>query len=131
MKVLTYQTLHGQTATWVDRKRPFWALALLYALLPFGGILLHALTGNEIALFLPISFTYVIAPIVDLCLGEADDNPPEQVVRELEEDGYYRVLTYAIVPLAFITVTGTAYWIGTHHRPDTSSGTNSRRWNDH
>ncbi|HEV8317375.1 MAG TPA: alkane 1-monooxygenase [Vicinamibacterales bacterium] len=115
MKVLTYQTLDGRTATWVDRKRPFWALALLYALLPLGGILLHALTGNELALFLPISFTYVIAPIIDLCLGEADDNPPEQVVRELEDDGYYRVLTYAIVPLAFITVTGAAYWIGTHH----------------
>jgi alkane 1-monooxygenase len=114
MKVLTYQTLDGHVATYVDRKRPFWSLALAYVLLPFAGILLHAWTGNELALFFPISFTYVIAPIIDLLLGEADDNPPDQVVRELEDDAYYRALTYAVVPLAFVTIVGAAYWIGTH-----------------
>jgi len=115
MKVLSYETAGGQTATYVDRKRPFWAMALLYALAPFAGIALHAWTGLEITLFLPLAFTYVVAPVIDLFLGEDTDNPPDQVVSSLEEDSYYRVLTYAVVPLAYLELLGTAYWVGTHH----------------
>jgi alkane 1-monooxygenase len=114
MKVFTYQAPDGRTATYVDRKRPLWALALLYALFPFTGILLHAWTESELALFFPISFTYVIAPIVDLFVGNADDNPPDGVVKQMDGDRYYRVLTYAIVPIVFVVVIGAGYWIGTH-----------------
>jgi alkane 1-monooxygenase len=114
MKMFTYQTTAGAKATYVDRKYPFWSLALVYALLPFVGIALHAYSGKEIALFIPISFTYVVFPLIDLVLGEDVESPPEEVVPQLEAHAYYRVLTYAIVPISIAVMVGAAYWIGTH-----------------
>jgi alkane 1-monooxygenase len=115
MKAFSYRSRNGETASYVDRKYPFWSLAVFYALLPFAGIALHAQTGIELALFLPISLTYVGFPLLDLILGEAHDNPPEEVVPLLERHPYYQTLTYAIVPAAFVVVAGCAYWIGSHH----------------
>jgi alkane 1-monooxygenase len=114
MKAFTYQTGSGTTATYVDRKYAFWSMALGYALLPLLGILLHAYTGHEMALFVPICCTYIVFPLVDLCLGEDAASPPEDVVPTLEGDNYYRILTFAIVPLAFIVMIAAGYWIGTH-----------------
>jgi alkane 1-monooxygenase len=114
MKMFTYLTSTGAKATYVDRKYPFWSLALVYALLPFVGIALHAYSGKELALFIPISFTYVVFPLIDLVLGEDVESPPEEVVPQLEEHAYYRVLTYAIVPISIAVMIGAAYWIGTH-----------------
>ena len=113
MKSFIYAAADGSAREYVDRKRPFWSLSVLYALYPFIGIGLHAWTGNEILLFAPIFLTYVVGPIVDFALGEDTNNPPEDVVRQLDGDRYYRVLTYITVPLHFISLLGAAWWAGT------------------
>jgi hypothetical protein len=80
---------------------------------PFLGIWLHATTGNEAWLLLPLFTGYVVAPIVDMLLGEDKNNPPEEVVQQLDRDFFYRFLTYAVVPLHFVTLIGVAWWAGT------------------
>jgi alkane 1-monooxygenase len=117
MKGYTAALASGEAIHYVDRKRWFWMLSVAWPLKPLVGILLHAVTGNEAWLLLPLFTGYVVAPIVDAVLGEDRNNPPEEVVPQLDRDFFYRFLTYAVVPLHFITLIGAAWWAGTQDRP--------------
>jgi len=113
MKGYTATLPDGEAIHYVDRKRWLWSLSVLYPLQPFLGIWLHAETGNQAWLLLPLFLGYVVAPFQDWLLGEDENNPPEEVVIQLDRDRYYRFLTYAVVPLHFIALFGAAWWAGT------------------
>lgn len=104
----------GRTVTYRDRKRAAWLLSCLYPLLPFAGMALHAATGHQLALGLPLVISYGLMPLLDALIGEDRNNPPEVVVPQLEADRYYRWLTWATVPLHFVALIGCAWWAGTH-----------------
>ena len=88
---------------YVDKKRWYWSLCLAYALLPFAGIIPHALSGNEWWFGLPLVLVYILGPILDWILGEDQNNPPQEVISQLEQDHYYRRLTYISIPLHFLS----------------------------
>ena len=100
----------GEAIAYVDRKRYLWILSVLFPLQPLTGIYLHYLTGNEAWIFFGILTTYAIGPLLDWILGEDENNPPEEVVMQLERDKYYRRLTYAIIPLHFAALIGSAWY---------------------
>ena len=97
-----------------DRKRAWWALSVVYPLMPLLGIAAHAYTGQEIALGLPLLISYGLMPLLDAWIGEDPSNPPEAVVPQLDADPYYRWLTWATVPLHFVALIACAWWVGTH-----------------
>ncbi|SEB26365.1 alkane 1-monooxygenase [Variovorax sp. YR216] len=105
----------GQRVEYRDRKRWWWLLSVVYPLLPFTGIALHAATGHEIALGLPLLISYGLMPLLDLLIGEDQNNPPEAVVPQLEQERYYRWLTWLTVPLHFVALVGCAWWVGTQN----------------
>ena len=113
MKGYTGTLPSGEAIHYVDRKRWLWSLSVLYPLQPFLGIVLHTASGNELWLLLPILLNYGIAPFIDMLFGEDRNNPPEEVVMQLDQDPYYRRLTYIVVPLHFITLLGTAAYAAT------------------
>ena len=113
MKGYTAALPSGEAIHYVDRKRWLWLMSVLYPLQPFLGIWLHAETGIEAWLLLPLLLGYVVAPTLDWILGEDQNNPPEEVVIQLDRDRYYRLLTYAVVPLHFAALIGAAWWAGT------------------
>ena len=100
---LTYAQLdaNGTRVQYRDRKRWWWALSVIHPLLPFAGIAAHAATGREIALGVPLLVSYGLLPLLDFLLGEDENNPPEAVVPQLDDDRYYRWLTWITVPLHF------------------------------
>lgn len=100
----------GEAIAYVDRKRYLWILSVLFPLQPLTGVYIHYLTGNEAWIFFGIVATYAFAPLLDWLLGEDENNPPEEVVRQLERDKYYRRLTYAIIPLHFAALIGSAWY---------------------
>lgn len=100
----------GAAIIYIDRKRWLWLMSVLYPLQPFVGIWLHSITGNELWLLLPFALDYGLGPILDWLLGEDLNNPPEEVVMQLSQDRYYRWLTYATVPLHYVTLIGTAWY---------------------
>ena len=100
--------------TYRDRKRAWWLLSVVYPLLPFTGMAAHAASGHEIGLALPLAISYGLMPLLDALIGEDENNPPEAVVPQLEDDRYYRWLTWATVPLHFVALIGCAWWAGTH-----------------
>jgi alkane 1-monooxygenase len=103
----------GLTVHYRDRKRWAWSLSVVYPLMPFLGIAAHAATGWQAALALPLVISYGLMPLLDWWIGEDQNNPPEAVVPQLEDDRYYRRLTWATVPLHFIALIGCAWWVGT------------------
>ena len=112
---VSYQatTAEGSRVEYRDRKRVWWMLSVVFPLLPFAGIATHAATGWQIALGLPLVISYGLMPLLDAIIGEDENNPPEAVVPQLEEDRYYRWLTWATVPLHFVALIGCAWWAGT------------------
>lgn len=110
MKSYSATLPNGESLHYVDRKRWLWLLSVIYPLEPLLGIGLHAATGKEGWLLLPVALNFGLGPILDWILGEDRNNPPEPVIMQLDRDPFYRRLTYAIVPLHFITLIGAAWY---------------------
>lgn len=112
----TYSTTlpDGQTVRWRDRKRWAWSLSVVWPLMPLLGLWAHHATGHEIALALPLLISYGLMPLLDALIGEDLNNPPEAVVPQLDDDRYYRWLTWATVPLHYVALIACAWWAGTH-----------------
>ncbi len=108
-----YADAKGRPGVYIDRKRALWLLSVVYPLSPVVAVVLHAKTGSEWMLALPIFFSYGLVPILDWLFGEDRSNPPEQTVPELEADRYYRVLTWLTVPLHVISLVVAAAWAAT------------------
>ncbi|WP_220338307.1 alkane 1-monooxygenase [Wenzhouxiangella sediminis] len=103
----------GRPGSYTDRKRHLWLLSVVYPLSPVFAVALHALTGRDWMLAFPLVFGYVVVPMLDALFGEDRSNPPEQTVPELENDRYYRLLTWLTVPLHVVSLVVAAFWAAT------------------
>ena len=113
MRTYSITTEHGEQVSYTDRKRWLWLMSLATPLFPLVGVVGHLVTGHETWLLLPLCLMFVLGPIFDWLFGEDENNPPEILVPLLEQDNYYRVLTYITVPLHYVTFIGVAVWVGT------------------
>lgn len=100
----------GTVVHYRDGKRWLWALSVLYPLQPLLGIGMHALTGTEYWLLLPLAITFAGLSVLDAIIGEDQNNPPEAVVMALERDHYYKYLTYGAVAMHVASLFATAWW---------------------
>jgi len=89
------------TSTWRDSKRYLWVLGLTMPLLPFLAVGLHELTGWGVWLWLGPIVILGMVPIIDWIVGLDPANPPDAVIKSLEQDRYYRWLTYLFLPLQY------------------------------
>jgi alkane 1-monooxygenase len=105
---------HGEAvelspATWRDPKRYAWLLGLLVPLLPFMAWGLVEATGWGGFWFWGPLFVFGVMPVLDTVIGKDDSNPPDSVVKWLEQDRYYRWCTYAFLPLQYVALVGGAW----------------------
>ena len=107
MEGYTATTADGTAIHYVDRKRYWWMLAVFLPLQPLLAALLIVRTGNELWVVMPFLSTFVVTPALDWIIGEDRDNPPDEVLIQLDRDRYYRRLTYAIVPMHFLSLIAT------------------------
>ena len=98
-----------------DRKRYLWMLSVFLPLVPLLAIYLYFQTGYQWVLFSPLILTYILIPILDWIFGSDSNNPPEEIVPQLEQDRYYRLLTWVTVPLHFVTLIAVAWFVGTQN----------------
>jgi alkane 1-monooxygenase len=113
MKGYTGVLPSGEAIHYVDGKRWWWLLAVLYPLQVLVPLSLHYATGYELWFVLPFVANYVALPILDHVIGEDECNPPEEVVLQLDRDRYYRYLTYLTVPLHYVAIFASAVYAGT------------------
>ncbi len=96
-----------------DRKRYLWMSSLFMPLFPMLGILLYFAFDSQWLLAIPLVFSYIVIPVLDWALGSDENNPPEEIVPQLEEDRYYRLLTWFTVPMHFLVLIAIAWFVGT------------------
>ena len=96
--------------TWHDGKRYAWLLGLLVPTLPFIAYGLVHLTGWGAMWFFGPVLVFGIFPLADLIVGMDAANPPDSVIKWLEQDRYYRWCTYAFLPIQYAGL-GFACWL--------------------
>ena len=102
-----------QTRPWRDPKRYAWLLGLLIPTLPFlSWGLVHA-TGLGVFWFYGPMLVFLIFPPLDLLLGMDARNPPDSVIKWLEQDRYYRWCTYLYLPIQYAGLVF-ACWLWSH-----------------
>ena len=86
---------------WHDPKRYLWLFGLLIPSLAFVALGGYATTGWAVWLWIGPLFILGVVPIVDLIVGSDFSNPPDEAIEALEQDRYYRWLTYLFLPLQY------------------------------
>src|SRR6202035_1949351 len=89
---------------WTDPKRYLWLLGLVVPLLPFIAWGLVELTGLGVLWWSGPLVVFVGIPALDRVIGKDSSNPPDSVLRKLEDDRYYRWCTYAFIPIQYAAV---------------------------
>ena len=100
--------------TYTDKKRYLWLISVLMPALPLTSVAIFYQTGLEWTLGLSLAISYLIIPFMDYLIGSDENNPPEELVPQLEADKYYRILTMLTVPMHFIVLSIMAYVVGTN-----------------
>jgi alkane 1-monooxygenase len=90
-----------ESVSWRDPKRYLWLLGLVVPTLPFLAWGLVELTGLGVFWFYGPVLVFGIFPLLDLAVGLDARNPPESVIKTLEQDRYYRWCTYAYIPVQY------------------------------
>jgi alkane 1-monooxygenase len=88
-------------AAWTDGKRYAWLLGIVVPLAPFiawGAVLLSGWGGFYF--FGPV-LVFIAFPILDIAIGMDSSNPPDSVLKWLEQDRYYRWCTYVFIPIQY------------------------------
>ncbi len=86
---------------WRDPKRYAWPLGLLVPTLPFLAWGLVHVTGLGVFWFYGPMLVFGVFPLLDLAIGMDARNPPDSVIKWLEQDRYYRWCTYVFLPIQY------------------------------
>lgn len=89
------------TRGWRDPKRYLWPLGILApasALLP-SQLVLH--TGWPIFWWSGVLIFFVAIPLLDVTAGADGSNPPDDEVRDLQHDRFYRWCTFLFLPVQY------------------------------
>jgi alkane 1-monooxygenase len=88
-------------ATWSDPKRYAWLLGIIVPLAPFMAWGAVALTGFAGFWLLGPVLVFIVFPLLDIAVGLDATNPPDSVLKFLEQDRYYRWCTYVFIPIQY------------------------------
>ncbi len=88
-------------AAWSDGKRYAWLLGILVPLGPFIAWAFVEATGFGGFWFLGPVLVFGIFPLLDLAIGMDATNPPDSILKWLEQDHYYRWCTYLFIPVQY------------------------------
>jgi alkane 1-monooxygenase len=86
---------------WRDRKRYLWLLGLIVPTLPFLAWGLVEATGLGVFWFYGPFLVFAVFPLLDLIVGLDAANPPDDAIKWLEQDRYYRWCTYMYLPVQY------------------------------
>jgi alkane 1-monooxygenase len=101
----------GSSEGWQDRKRYLWLIGLVVPSLAFIGYAAWAVTGWGVFFWIGPVVILVIVPAIDLIAGLDRSNPPDDVIEALEQDRYYRWITYLFLPIQYVGFVGAFYLI--------------------
>ena len=91
----------ASTVGWKDQKRYLWLIGLVVPSLAFIAYGAWLATGSTVFFWVGPFVILVLVPLIDLVAGLDRTNPPEDLIEALEEDRYYRWVTYLFLPVQY------------------------------
>jgi alkane 1-monooxygenase len=104
-------TLQGSAQQWRDKKRYLWLVGLVVPSLAFVATAMWRLTGWGLWFWIGPIVILVVVPAIDLVAGLDRSNPPDDVIETLEQDRYYRWITYLFLPIQYAGFVGSMYLV--------------------
>ena len=101
----------GSSAKWTDKKRYLWLIGLVVPSLALIAFVGHQLTGWGVWLWIGPIIILIVVPAIDLFVGLDRSNPPDDVIEHLENDKYYRWITYLYLPIQYAGFVAAFVWI--------------------
>src|SRR3954471_6209223 len=101
----------GSTDRWRDPKRYLWLIGLVVPSLFFIGYGGWLLTGLGLFFLIGPVVILVVVPAIYLVAGLDRSNPPDDVIKALEQDRYYRWITYLFLPIQYAGFVAAMYLI--------------------
>jgi alkane 1-monooxygenase len=96
-----HEHVEVKPAEWTDGKRYAWLLGIIVPLAPFIAWFWVSVTGFGGFWFLGPVLVFGIFPLLDIVIGLDPTNPPDSVLKFLEQDRYYRWCTYLFIPIQY------------------------------
>jgi alkane 1-monooxygenase len=90
--------------SWTDPKRYLWLFGLVVPTVPFQAWGLAELTGLGVMWWVGPFIVFAVIPLLDQLIGKDSANPPDSIIKALEEDRYYRWCIYLFLPLQFASL---------------------------
>ena len=103
-----------EAGSFTDAKRYLWPLGIIIPLLPVMSYVWVEMTGWGGMWWWGFFFLYAVIPAMDYLFGDDTINPPEAAVKTLENDSYYRWLTYLFIPAQYATLLWGTWYVATH-----------------
>jgi alkane 1-monooxygenase len=88
-------------AAWTDGKRYAWLLGIIVPLAPFIAYAFVSVSGWGGFYFFGPLLVFGVFPILDIVVGMDSSNPPDSILKWLEQDRYYRWCTYIFIPVQY------------------------------
>ena len=101
----------GSSESWKDSKRYLWLIGLVVPSLAFIAFGLFKLTEMSVFLWIGPIVILVVVPAIDLVAGLDRSNPPDDAIERLEQDRYYRWITYLFLPIQYVGFVGAFVWL--------------------
>ena len=101
----------GSSEQWKDNKRYLWLIGLVVPSLAFAGYAGWHFTGVTAFLWLGPVIVLGVVPAIDLFSGLDRSNPPDDAIEALEQDTYYRWITYLFLPIQYAGFVGAMYLV--------------------
>ena len=92
----------GSTEVWKDKKRYLWLIGLVVPSLAFVAAAAFIATGWGAWFWIGPVVILVVVPAFDLVVGLDSANPPDDAIEALENDKYYRWITYFFLPIQYV-----------------------------
>ncbi|MET3961851.1 alkane 1-monooxygenase [Marmoricola sp. OAE513] len=92
----------GSTEVWKDSKRYLWLIGLVVPSLAFVAAIAYIVTGVGAVLWIGPIIVLGVVPAIDLVVGLDRANPPDDAIEALENDKYYRWITYLFLPIQYL-----------------------------
>jgi len=102
----------GSTEAWKDKKRYLWLIGLVVPSLAFIAASAYIVTGWGAWFWIGPIVILMVVPAFDLIVGLDTANPPDDAIEALENDKYYRWITYFFLPIQYVGFIGAFAVIG-------------------
>jgi len=96
-----------------EPKRWMWALVIFFIMIPMAMMGLYLSVGNPWLLILPLGVSYLLLPLLDPVVGTDKNNPPEELISQLESDPHYNRLLALCIPVHVANLVAAACLVGT------------------